>query len=230
MDVSYSDRQGKTINSVESDETIFNTLLPNEESPLGSYPESTQLLTNYIGTSAQLKCDAMNHVAFGAPDILYWTKDGKVIRLDSRFRQMGNGTLMVYNTTQSDSGIYECVAKRGRERRTTSTQVLIVPLSNESTTTTTKGLQPKLLSNLSQYSYDIGLSTDRKDLMMAALEEASTNVDKAINATLTKMGAANASKSDSIKALRYPLNENDRFFIYLLPPMKFNTGMKYFEL
>ena len=55
VDVFYSDRQGKTINSVESDETIFNTLLPNEESALGSYSESTQLLTNHMGCIYMLK-------------------------------------------------------------------------------------------------------------------------------------------------------------------------------
>ena len=72
-----------------------------------------------IGTQGGAVTTAPPLLSLSTPTIDY----GLRTRVGSRVHQMGNGTLMVYNMSQSDTGMYECVAKRGRERRTTRTQL-----------------------------------------------------------------------------------------------------------
>ena len=210
IDVSSVEHRKQRYNTPDHDRAIFDSLLPTTQSPIESYAGHMVHVTLQQGSSAQLNCEAMNQVASGAPDILYWMKDSQVLRLGPRVHQMGNGTLMVYNMSQSDTGIYECVAKRGRERRTTTTQVSIIPLQN-GTPKIHIGHETQSISNPSRYNYSMGGSEDKNVNIMAALEEVSEKVDKAIEETVKKMMSNNASKSDSVKALRYPVNEKDRF-------------------
>ena len=179
-------------------------------------------LSKIQGSQIQLDCDAMNQVSSGAPDILYWTKDRQVIRHSPRITQMGNGTLMVYNMSQSDTGIYECVAKRGRERRTTRTQVSIISLPDNHSHQHDNSNASVTISNPSRFSYSAGSNTDLNNEIITALEESSEKVDKAIEKTVTKIMSHNASKSDAIKAIRYPMNENDRFVFLISKSFELN--------
>ena len=181
------------------------------ENPSDGFSNEMKYLSKMQGSHIQLDCNAMNLVSSGSPDILYWTKDRQVIRHSPRINQMGNGTLMLYNMTQSDTGVYECVAKRGRERRTTRTQVSIIPLPNNNSPHHEYTDEPVTISTPSRLIYNVGSSPDSNNELIAALEEVSEKVDTAIEKTIKKMMSHNASKSDAIKALRYPVNENDRF-------------------
>ena len=210
IDVS-SNRQQKSFNvNEDQDRAIFDSILPVTENPAGSFSSPMKYLTKMQGSQVQLECDAMNQVSSGSPDILYWTKDRQVIRHSPKISQMGNGTLMVYNMSQSDAGIYECVAKRGRERRTTRTQVSIIPLPENNAPQTQTTEEPITISNPERYNYNTDTNFDSNNEVITALEEASQKVDKAIEKTVKKMTSPNISKSDIRKALRYPVDAKER--------------------
>ena len=211
IEVPAHGRQNSQSFHEDQDRAIFDSLLATTEHPTSSFPNEMRYLSKIQGSQIQLDCDAMNQVSSGSPDILYWTKDRQVIRHSPRITQMGNGTLMVHNMSQSDTGIYECVAKRGRERRTTRTQVSIIPLPDNTSHQHDNTNESVTISNPSRFSYSADSNAELKIEIMTALEEASEKVDKAIEKTVTKIMSHNASKSDAIKAIRYPVNENDRF-------------------
>ena len=208
--------------SDDQDRAIFDSLLPVTEHPADESSNQMRYLTKQQGSQVQLECEAMNQVSSGSPDILYWTKDRQVIRHNPRIAQMGNGTLMVYNMSQSDEGIYECVAKRGRERRTTRTQLSIIPLLENNVPQIHDDQEPITISNTDRFHYNTDTNTDSNNEVMAALEEVSEKVDKAIEETINKMMSHNATKTDAIKALRYPVNVNDRLVQFL------NNNILYF--
>ena len=210
LDNSLIDEPKSRFDTTEHDRAIFDSLISTSDTPSRSYSNRTSHLTSYIGSSLQLNCEAMNQVTSGSPDILYWMKDHRVIRLGLKVHQMTNGTLMVHNMSQSDTGIYECVAKRGRERRTTRTQVSIITLENNNSSTNKEQL-PSSVSNTSRYKYDISVDKGRKDYLIAALEDVSEKVDKAVDATVQKVSSSSSSKADAVKALRYPIREKERF-------------------
>ena len=213
IDVPAHGRQNSHSFNEDQDRAIFDSLLAVTEHPTESFSNEMRYLSKAEGSQIQLDCDAMNQVSSGSPDILYWTKDRQVIRHSPRITQMGNGTLMVYNMSQSDTGVYECVAKRGRERRTTRTQVSIIRLPDNTSEQYENTDEPVTISNPSRFSYSAGSNTEFDNELMKALEEVSEKVDKAIEKTVTKIMAHNASKSDAIKAIRYPVNEKDRFVL-----------------
>ena len=199
-------RKGRNnvVENISHERAVFDSLLPSTENSLNITHKPTKILRSPKGSSLEIECDAVSKLTSGTPDILYWTKDRQVVRLSTRVHQMGNGSLMVYNMTENDSGMYECVAKRGRERRTTRAQVSFVPAGNELIS------QPLSTSNLQQNRYAVDANTGNDDPIIVILEKASKKVDEAVDATLIKMMSENASKSDAIRALRYPTNEEDR--------------------
>ena len=105
------------------DKAIFDSILPKRDGLEDNDNQHIKHVRTQRGSSFQLHCDAMEQIVSGSPDILYWMKDHRVIRLGQRVQQIVNGSLVVSNTTQADAGMYECVAKRGRERRTIRMQV-----------------------------------------------------------------------------------------------------------
>ena len=212
IDISLNDEQKYSLDPLDHDKAVQDSLQSNEESLIESVVQGKMnYLTGVQGSSTQLECDAMNQVASGAPEILYWMKDRQVLRLGSRVHQMRNGTLLVQNVTSRDTGIYACVAKRGRERRTTRTQLSVVTLGGN-TPPTNSYIRTGSNSDLSRYSYDVAESTSSSNgLVITALEEVSDKVDKAIDATVKKMKSNNASKANVMKAIKYPLKESDRY-------------------
>lgn len=212
LDISLNDLQKYNLDPLDHDKAVQDSLLSNEESLIESVVQGKMnYLTGVQGSSTQLECDAMNQVASGSPEILYWMKDRQVLRLGPRVHQMRNGTLLVQNVTSRDTGIYACVAKRGRERRTTRTQLSIVTLGSN-TPPTNSHIRTGSSSNLSRYSYDVAESTmSSNDLVITTLEEVTDKVDRAIDATVKKMKSNNASKADVMKAIKYPLKESDRY-------------------
>ena len=211
IDISLNDEQKYSLDALDHDKAVQDSLQSNEESLIESVVQGNMnYLTGVQGSSTQLECDAMNQVASGAPEILYWMKDRQVLRLGSRVHQMRNGTLLVHNVTSRDTGIYACVAKRGRERRTTRTQLSIVTLESNAPPLNSHN-RAESNSNLSRYSYEVeGSTSSSHDLAMAALQEVSRKVDEAIDATVEKIKSNNASKADVMRAIKYPIKESDR--------------------
>jgi peroxidase len=74
------------------------------------------------GTTVQLPCKAN-----GSPKPrIFWMKDGQTISMDEssdeterrHHRLTPSGSLIMFNVSDADEGVYECVAENGRERRT----------------------------------------------------------------------------------------------------------------
>ncbi len=68
------------------------------------------------GATVQLPCSAE-----GSPQPeIHWTKDGLTMEGEGggHFRVTPTGSLVMFNVSDDDEGVYECVAENGRERRT----------------------------------------------------------------------------------------------------------------
>ena len=84
------------------------------------------------GATVQLPCRATGEEeGYGNPAVILtdffagsplpeisWMKDGESMPDSSRHRQSPDGSLVMFNVTEADSGMYECVADNGNERRT----------------------------------------------------------------------------------------------------------------
>ena len=113
-------------------------------------------------------------------------KDGEDMFADRRHRVSPDGSLVVYNVTESDEGMYECVAENGRERRTARAHF-----------------------SIRDAPYSIGSpSGSGDDFIFVALEEASSSVDRALEQTVEKLlsvkSAVNATPSELMRIFRYP--------------------------
>ena len=133
-----------------------------------------------VGSSLEIKCDAMGD---GSARFLYWTKDNRLLSSSEQVKQMQDGRLMLTGLSETMSGRYECIATRGRDRRTTSTLVTI---------------------NSSPNIPEVGNEDDSDSVIVSAIEAATDAVNNAVAQTAAKLSARNKTISDSITSLRYP--------------------------
>ncbi len=116
---------------------------------------------------------------------------------------------MVKNVTEEDEGMYECVADNGRERRTASARFSVRSPREADRRSSRTG------SYETGSSYEPGRPSPGDDFVLVALEEATHEVDKALNATVERLfsggqkSITNSTPSELIRVFRYP-PENQR--------------------
>ncbi|XP_059088461.1 peroxidasin-like isoform X1 [Tigriopus californicus] len=133
------------------------------------------------GATVQLPCKAE-----GSPEPkITWVKDGRSMINDKRHRLSPDGSLIVYNVTEEDVGMYECVAENERERRTA-----------------------RAYFSIRDIPYEVGQPGRGDDFVLLALDEASKTIRNAINNTVTRLfsrgSAPAATPGDLLKVFRYP--------------------------
>ena len=147
------------------------------------------------GTTVQLPCRAQ-----GSPQPqIRWLKDGDEMD-EVRFDIRPDGSLIVQNVTLEDEGMYECIAENGQERKSARAR-----FSVRQTRDTNEGLS---------YSVDTSYSSRGDEFVLVSLEEASIDVDKALNSTLDSLFSGsksfnNTSTRELLRIFRYP-PENQR--------------------
>lgn len=128
--------------------------------------------------------------------VIRWMKDGNEMSSDSydsdpaKYKLSPSGSLIVYNVSKVDEGMYECVADNGRERRTA-----------------------RALFTIRDQEYETRPPTFGDDYVLVALEQASTDVSKALNATVQSLfdpnSGKNATPMELLRVFRYPAS-NER--------------------
>ena len=89
---------------------------------------------------------------------------------------------MVKNVTEEDEGMYECVADNGRERRTASARFNV----RSAREVNARDEDADRNRYLTGSSYETGRPSPGDDFVLIALEEATLEVDKALNATIER--------------------------------------------
>ena len=105
----------------------------------------------------------------------------------SKYKVSPSGNLIVYNVSKADEGMYECVADNGRETRRARA----------------------LFTIREQQSENVRAPTFGDDYVLLALEQASIDVNKALNATVHALfedphSRKNATPMELLRVFRYP--------------------------
>lgn len=146
------------------------------------------------GTTVQMPCKASGSPA----PTIKWLKDGHQMDSRPRFDIRPDGSLIIQGVTEEDEGMYQCVADNGLQRQTAEARFTL--------------RQPRQTSE--DATYNIGEPTIGDEYVLVALEEAKTDIDKALNSTIDRLFSGNVSISNStpgqlLRVFRYP-PENQR--------------------
>lgn len=87
----------------------------------------THDMSGTLGSTVQLPC---HHEDMIQP-FISWQKDGVLMTGGGRYRFGSDGSLVIYNVSDADSGSYQCTANNGRERRTVRTRFDVLQLDQD---------------------------------------------------------------------------------------------------
>ena len=137
-------------------------------------------------------------------------------------RFAADGSLLLFNVSPGDGGVYQCVASNGRERRTASTVFSVISHSQNTrqTTTTTQrpdrgfsghtghsGRQEEERSYDTDLSYDVSGSHIGDQFVVVSIQEAQETVDQALNHTVNLLfqhsAHTNRTPSELLNIFRY---------------------------
>lgn len=139
------------------------------------------------GTTIQMPCRAEGSPK---PDIK-WLKDEEDMDSSPRFDIRPDGSLVVQNVSEEDEGMYQCIADNGIERKSAHARLSIRRQPRES----------------SEYQVDEPAAGD--EFVLVSLEEATRDVDQALNSTLEQLFSSgksitNSTPGELLKIFRFP--------------------------
>ena len=137
------------------------------------------------GTTIQMPCRAQ-----GSPTpVIKWLKDGhEMTPTGSKFDIRPDGSLILQNVSEDDEGMYKCVADNGREQKSAEARFALREardLGRRGQNEGQRSSDESLLAN----SYLIGRPSAGDEFVLVALEEATEEVDKALNSTIDELFA-----------------------------------------
>lgn len=138
------------------------------------------------GTTIQMPCRAQ-----GSPKPrIKWLKDEQDMT-SPRFDIRPDGSLVVENVSEEDEGMYQCIADNGIERKSAHARLSI-------------RRQPRQSAE-----YQVDQAADGDEFVLVSLEEATRDVDQALNSTLEKLfstgkSITNSTPGELLKIFRFP--------------------------
>ncbi len=133
-----------------------------------------------------------------------------------RHRMSAEGSLIVFNVTDADAGVYECVAENGRDRRSAKAIFTIrepppaaareAPAPQQSSRSP-PSQEHRTTRYETRHSSSTTSAAKGDEFVLVALEEARTAVNRALDATVSTLftgSGRNATPSELLRVFRYP--------------------------